>query len=425
MSLETVKALLRKRIGLDPDSLGPAVLPSVVAARQRVLGIPEMPAYAARVQKSPREFDALVNELVVSETWFFRSGQLFPFLAQYIRQTVGGRSPAHPFRALSAPSSTGEEPYSLAIALTELQVPRARWHIDACDVNQRFLDRARLGRYTELSFRQTDAALRDRYFRPVEGGWQLDDSIRTTVEFRRANLIEPGFLRGEAPYDLIFCRNLLIYLHDAARRQVIHALEGLLAPGGLIAMGHAEPLNSLDARFCHVGPDGCFLFARAAAATSELRRPLTAPAKAFAAPPFVPVAVEAAPAIMPAKGGPPSKGGHRRAATIAVAPSPSDPIATARRHADAGRLDEAWAECQSQLAATEPTADLFALLGMIEQARHDQRSAQQYFEKALYLDPHHGESLMHLILLHEQQGAARQVAVLRTRLERANRRGDA
>ena len=128
MSLETVKVLLRKRIGLDPDLLGPAVLPSVVAARQRVLGIPEMPAYAARVQKSPREFDALVNELVVSETWFFRSGQLFPFLAQYIRQTVGGRSPAHPFRALSAPSSTGEEPYSLAIALTELQVPRAVAH---------------------------------------------------------------------------------------------------------------------------------------------------------------------------------------------------------------------------------------------------------------------------------------------------------
>ena len=269
MSLETVKALLEKRIGLDPDSLGPSVLPSVVAARQRALGIAEMPAYTDRVQKSPREFDALVDELVVSETWFFRSGELFPYLAQYIRQTLANRSPAHPFRALSAPSSTGEEPYSLAIALAELQISRARWHIDACELNQRFLDRARQGLYTELSFRQTDAALRDRYFRPVEEGWQLDDSIRSTVEFRRANLVEPGFLQGEALYDLIFCRNLLIYLHDAARRQVIHALEGLLAPGGLIAMGHAEPLSSLDARFCHVGPDGCFLFTRAAAAANE------------------------------------------------------------------------------------------------------------------------------------------------------------
>jgi chemotaxis protein methyltransferase WspC len=429
MNLDAITGLLRKRIGLDPESLGPSVVPSAVALRQRALGLAELSDYAGRLQNSAQEFDALVNELVVCETWFFRGGELFSYLAARIKDAATKRSLARPFRVLCVPCCTGEEPYSLAIALTELQVPRKAWHIDACDINERFLARARLGRYTEFSFRQTDPELRERYFHAVDTGWELDESIRSTVEFHCANLVEPGFMEGAARYDLIFCRNLFIYLHDAARQLVIGVLDRLLASDGLIAMGHAEPLSSLDPRFRHVGPDGCFLYARAGASAADSPTkpvlasllPATESTRAFTA--ATPRATRPAVARK-AKTAPSPKSAAKRATPPAPTKTSTDPLSAARQHADAGRLDEAWAGCQALLTTTGPTADLFTLLGIIQQARHD-KGAKQYFEKALYLDPDHAESLLHLMLLCEQQGALAQAATLRSRLDRANQRGDA
>ena len=136
-------------------------------------------------------------------------------------------------------------------------------HLDAVDINSRHLEQARQGQYSEFSFRQTDAELRSRYFRPVENQWQIEESLRAAVHFRQGNLVDADFLTGESPYDLIFCRNLLIYLHDAARQHVARTLDRLLAPQGLVRMGHAEPLSSIDRGFSYTGPDGFFLFCRA------------------------------------------------------------------------------------------------------------------------------------------------------------------
>jgi chemotaxis protein methyltransferase WspC len=425
MSLEPVTELLRRRVGLDADSLGPGALPSVVAARQRALGIPDATAYAAHVQDSPEELEALVHELIVPETWFNRGGKLFSFLAEYIRKMTAERSLTQPFRVLSAPCSTGEEPYSLAIALAELQVPRARWHIDACDINPRHLERARAGRYGELAFRQFDADLRAKYFQPADsGGWQLDNSIREAVQFRQANLVDRHPLPGEKPYDLIFCRNLLIYLHDAARQQLIDSLERLLAPDGLIATGHAEPLSTLDPRFGQFGQDGYFLFARQTKPGAEVAAPLSF-ATGFAAQPRS--ALPVPPTQPAASRSRPTRPRPVASTTRNIAPRQEgdDVLSVARLHADAGRLDDAWAACQAQLKATGPTAELFTLLGIIEQARQKVDAAKRCFEKALYLDPQHGDSLLHLMLLCEQQGAHEQAALLRGRLERAGLRGDA
>ncbi|HVU88078.1 MAG TPA: CheR family methyltransferase [Pirellulales bacterium] len=427
MSLDTVTELLRKRVGLDASSLGPTVLPTVVAARQRALGIADAAAYAAHVQSSRQELEALVHELIVPETWFNRGGTLFSYLASHIQKVAANRPPTRPFRVLSAPCSTGEEPYSLAIALAELDVPRKRWQIDACDINPRHLGRARAGRYSELAFRQFDPTLRAKYFKPAEGrGWQIDDSIREMVQFRHANLVDPHPLPGEAPYDLIFCRNLLIYLHDAARRQLIDSLVRLLAPDGWIATGHAEPLSALDERFCQTGPDHCFLFARQT--RPEAADPVQSliPGKRGGGATTGSPDPSSAPAAA-------SRGRSGRPKSIAAArpiaskthPAADDPLSAGRLHADAGRLDEAWAACQAQLTSAGPSAEVFTLLGIVEQARQNLAAARQCFEKALYLDPQHGDSLLHLMLLCQQQGAHDQANLLRGRLERVGLRGDA
>jgi len=411
MTLESVVVQLREQIGLDPASLGPTVVATVVAARQRALGLDNLAAYAKHLKNSPQELAVLIDELIVPETWFFRGGNLFSHLAKHIQDAALTSPAGEPFRILSVPCSTGEEPYSLAIALAELHVPHQLWHLDAIDISGGHLDRARRGRYSELSFRQTDGELRDRYFKAFENAWEIDGRLRRAVHFRQGNLIAAGFLREEAPYDLIFCRNLLIYLHDEARGQVVATLDRLLSPRGLIAMGHAEPLSSIDRRFSHVGPDGCFLFCRSTLVDRE-----EPPARHAAK---LPLIASGRPSAANATSVPPPKAKQRTSLAAALTKAPSsDPLSIAKEHADAGRLDEARAACQALLSTTGPTADLYALLGAIHKARHDDAESKHCFEKALYLQPDHGESILHLMLFCEQEGAHSQAAVLRSRLRR-------
>src|SRR5262249_20121395 len=161
MNLAPVTDLLRERIGLDPETLGAATLPRAVQARLTALGLTAPAEYAARLAGDPQELRALLADLTVPETWFFRGGDLFTHLAA----TVRGRPPGTQYRVLSVACSTGEEPYSLAIALFEAGQSPDTWTIDALDLNANSVERARLGLFGELSFRQTDPALRQRYFR--------------------------------------------------------------------------------------------------------------------------------------------------------------------------------------------------------------------------------------------------------------------
>jgi chemotaxis protein methyltransferase WspC len=263
MNLAPVADLLASRIGLDPASLGAAALPAAVAEGMRALGLTDPIAYAGALADRTEAFDALADRLVVAETWFFRGGGLFAELARL----VAGWKPAphadRPFRALSLPCSSGEEPYSLAIALLETGLPPERWSVEGIDLSPRLIEAARRGEYREFSFRQTDPALRERQFRRAGDLWELSARVRGLVRFRVGNLLAPTFAADvPGPYDLVLCRNLLIYLTPAARRQALAALERLLAPDGLLGVGHAEPQALAGRPFRRVGAESLFLFRR-------------------------------------------------------------------------------------------------------------------------------------------------------------------
>src|SRR5262249_24775801 len=179
MSLTPVIDLLRERIGLDPESLGAAVLPRAVALRRQSLGLTAPAAHAGRLGADPQEFQALLDDLTVPETWFFRGGEVFAYLAGLIAQAIRNRPAGSRYRILSVPCSTGEEPFSLALALVEAAVAPAAWLIEGVDVNARHIKRARQGRFGAFSFRQTPPDLRQRYFRLVDGAWELDPAIRS------------------------------------------------------------------------------------------------------------------------------------------------------------------------------------------------------------------------------------------------------
>jgi chemotaxis protein methyltransferase WspC len=398
MSRTAILELLQQRLGFSPDAIGPTAIDIAVGHRMRVAGRDDIAGYAHWLAEDRDEFEALVDEVVVPETWFFRGGDLFAYVARHVKDR------RQPVRILSVPCSTGEEPYSLAIALHDAGVLPHLWTLTAVDVSHRHLERARLGRYGPFAFRQTDDEPRRRHFQPVNGGWQVSPAHRSAVTFQHGNLIDPLFLTGQPLFDVVFCRNLLIYLHSGARRQVLANLERLLTVDGLLAVGHAEPQILGPNAWRRVGGDQLFLFRR------------------------LPVSMDQGAAEQQgrAKTVNPVNPKSPRGLTPSVCPNQLPParpsedlLVQARQHADAGRLANALASCRAHLAAHGPSADLCSLQGTIHQARHETTEARQCFERALYLQPDHPEALLHLMLLARQQGDQERASLLRTRLERA------
>jgi chemotaxis protein methyltransferase WspC len=420
VSHEAVVALLEKRTGLRGEAFGPSAVSAAIAARARARGLTDLALYSTVVARDPAELQALAEELAVAETWFFRGRSLFTYLARCVRDE-GPRADGRPFRALSVPCSSGEEPYSLAIALLESGVPRDWFRVEGADLSARSISAARLGLYGGQAFRETDPAIRARYFRPVGDRWEIGDSLRSAVRFAQGNVVEPGFLAGSSPFDLILCRNLFIYFGGAARAAAMANLVRLLATEGRLAVGHAEPIDAADPHFRPEGAVEYFLYRRVP------RADVGVPSCSLASPSFAQPTVDHGP---PQDLAPRSRAfsstsnetGDIQSSLSQAAPAgnPSGTVSLVqvRELADAGRVEEALAACRAHLASGRPSAELLCLLGILHHARSDDDKAAEFFEKSLYLSPNNVESLLHLMLLRQGQGDVTRAALLRRRLER-------
>jgi chemotaxis protein methyltransferase WspC len=447
-----VDAIVRDRIGLDPASLGANTLPRAVDGRMRARGLISVDAYVGLLTTDPAEWSALLADLVVPETWFFRGGPgAFDYLARWVRDRAAGRMKGPPVRVLCVPCSTGEEPYSLAIALESEGVPAAACRVDGVELSRDHLLRAVAAQYSTFSFREAGPDPRPVWFREVDGGkWEVLPHVRERVRFRPGNLVDPDFLRDEAPYDLILCRNLFIYLTPEGRARALANLDRLLAPDGRLCLTPTEADRMPAARFVPDGPVALAGFRRAVPVEAVpvprsgvipmSRLATRAPEAADVPAPRSgerPHSHRAAPAPKPGSGVtavptaprsayfhvplPAAVAGKAPPEIPLAAPAPADPVRTGRALADAGRLDEARAVCEAAAGGTSPTAGLFGLLGVIHLAAGRPDDAAEAFRKALYLDPDHPEALTHMIVLCEQRGDRGQAAGLRRRLDRLAR----
>jgi chemotaxis protein methyltransferase CheR len=192
-------------------------------------------------------WEAILAQLTIGETYFFRNQAQFDALRQHILpELLARRAMTRTLRLWSAGCATGEEPYSLAIVLDQLLPRDDTWNISilATDINPHFLARAREALYSSWSFRQTPDELRDRYWITEQGRWRLCSDIRRMVSFARINLAEPGYpaiTNGTSAIDIILCRNVTIYFDEATTRQVAQRFYSALMPGGWLIVGHAEP----------------------------------------------------------------------------------------------------------------------------------------------------------------------------------------
>src|SRR6266567_1571676 len=176
--MKLIEKSLRETMGLDATSIGSALIHRTVRLRMKSLGLKRVEEYHRLLSSSRAEWNELVESVVVTETWFFRDREPFAALARLVLEKWLPVHPTAPLRLLSLPCSSGEEPYSLAMALHDAGVPGGRFQIDAADISGRALARAAQGLYRKNSFRGEDLAFRDRHFQAGKEGFLLKDGIR-------------------------------------------------------------------------------------------------------------------------------------------------------------------------------------------------------------------------------------------------------
>jgi len=397
-----IETLLRRNIGLDAASIGSSLIECTVRLRMKEHGLKKMEAYRELLAASPLELEHLIEAVVVTETWFFRDREPFNAFAQLALQDWRPRHPAGTLRVLSLPCSSGEEPYSLAMALLDAGLPDPAFAIAAADISASALARAEKAIYGKNSFRGRDLAFRDRHFVSTKEGYTLSPLVRRCVRFERGNVLDGGFLAGSAPYDYIFCRNLLIYFDRATQILALEKLHRLLAADGILFVGPAELPLVVESGFVNAGLPMAFacrkaaLVAGADPSRSEIRGSRARPRP-----------------MMPAARRPPPAPDPRR-----HAPDAEPNLRVARHHADAGRLAEAAAICEAHLVSEGPSAQAYYLLALVKDAGNDP-VATNYYRKALYLEPNHYEALVRLARALEKAGDVGAARIYQRRAVRA------
>lgn len=403
--------LLERVMGLSAASIGPGAIERAVDARRRAAGVCDAEAYWALLQSSNAEVQQLVEAVVVPETWFFRNPQAFRAMEGDV---LGPRLRADPqgcARLLSLPCSTGEEAYTMAMALMDGGIAPHRFTIEAVDISQHAIHFARAGRYGRNSFRGNELAFRDRYFDSDGHGWTLREEVRGPVRFAQGNIFAPGFMAQAGVFDVIFCRNMLIYFDIPRQKQAIAVLRRLLAPDGTLFVGHSEAGLMRAEGFVSAGMAMSFAFRRAPDIAPAHPKVAT-PAKAALLPMTVNRATPLRVLERPVR---PRPALMRREA-------PSLDLAALRRMADDGRLEEAERGAQAHLREHGASPDALLLLGLISDAAGQGKAAAHYYRKVLYLDPVNDEALGHLALLLRREGDHAGASLIDQRMRRRDDR---
>lgn len=238
--------LIESRIGLVFDEARREILESRLQPRLEALQLQTFGDYYHYLRFHPdreQEFAEVTRHVTNGETYFFREQHHFEILQDTVLEELLGRINGRPLRVLSAGCSSGQEAYSLAMVLQEAsnRLPLRAWEIHACDINSTRLEQAWMATYGESSFRVCDEQTRRRYFQKAGDRLKVKPAYRMGVRFFEANLASKN-QEHWSEYDVIFCRNVLIYFSDAAFSAAVDRFYNHLVPGGYLFLGHSESL---------------------------------------------------------------------------------------------------------------------------------------------------------------------------------------
>ncbi|MBV8634260.1 MAG: protein-glutamate O-methyltransferase CheR [Burkholderiaceae bacterium] len=354
-------------------------------------------AYLVRLTAAPgrAELAQLARELTVTETYFMRHIEQFQALAEVALPERIAPAMGRPMQILSAGCSSGEEAYSIAMILRE-RFPQAGAVITALDLNPAVLQKAAKGQYGTWSLRACPEETRARWFRKSGELFELDASLRSMVRFEERNLTEaaPEFWH-EGRFDIVFCRNILMYFSPEQAQAAVARIAHAMAPGAYLFLGHAETLRGLSNEFhlCHT--HNAFYYSRKNVTTAAL--PATATQEPL--PPMrLPQDTSWFEAIQQAAA---------RVHALTAEPAPAPQQGTAQPDTDAlllqavnashdGKLDQAEALCHALLEADDMNAGAHYVLALCREGRGDPFGASEHGRIAAYLDPGFAMPRLHL-----------------------------
>jgi chemotaxis protein methyltransferase CheR len=267
--LEEVRRLVLDYAGILLDRLGTKNMEERLHRHMEDLGVKTVDDYLflLKAPSGGAVRDDLMSRITVSESFFFRNPNQFRYLATTLLPKLLNRTGLFrgmPIRIWSAGCSTGEEPYSLAHVLRwfKEQNPHVTFQITATDINATNIEKARTGRYRDRSLRDKSREFLHEFpgtlYFETDGGFQVTDEIRHSIQFKVLNLKDIPSLKSFAGSDIIMCRNVMIYFEDRFRETLLHAMHDALNPDGMLFFGETESLTVLHDHFELVGCQGAF-----------------------------------------------------------------------------------------------------------------------------------------------------------------------
>ncbi len=457
MSYTKIKEILYSTIGLHAESVGKSSVDRAINQRMEATKCESAVQYLKLVKNDISELDELIEEVVVPETWFFRNRAPFDYLKNnalsIFRGFYGGNGKdtnekdvdceKDCLRVLSIPCSTGEEAYSIAISLRESGLGMSDFHVEAFDISKRALLKAKRGIYGKHSFRENGIDYKDQYFEKIKTGIRLSADIRERVCFNRANLLHDNISPHPYYYDIIFCRNVLIYFDRKTQKSILEKLANILKPGGILFVGHAEAGQVDNEAFSKIHVPKAFAYRKMPATVSEN--------SAFigSSDPSVNklkdiydqlVEVTRKDTELASKinkkiknksrnkkrkiNTNPEKPGEGAIKNIAEGKDQDETamVNEASLLINNGRFNDAERLCEKFLEINPESADAYYLLGLISNLKGGYGGAESLLRKAIYLSPDHYKALALSAVLAEKRGDLSSADILRRREKKARGR---
>ena len=418
MSLQEIENLLSHKIGIDASIIGTRKITKAIETRRLICGVSNINNYWQILQSSNQEFNELVELIVVPETWFFRDPQMYNAIGEYVTSHWLNQFAHQKLRLLSVPCSTGEEPYSLAMKLLDIGLSPNQFHIDAIDISKISVAKAKKGIYGRNSFRGSDLSFQTRHFVSIGKEYQISAQVKNTVNFSQGNLLDLQFLNHQKPYNIILCRNVLIYFNSLARKITLQNLNRLLRNEGIILVASSETGELVNIGCEIIRSKGIFLGQKKAKILTKpnLDNLYSAKKKQI----IQPVKIPQIKTIQKTKDIPISinQDIEKKTTQTTINTSEQSNLEIIRKLADQGHLLEAENQCLIYLQIHSTSAEAYLLLGEIHQAQGKDLQAGEFFQKAVYLDPKNSQALLYLILIHEKQGDHVKAEILRQRWQR-------
>ena len=409
-----IETFLSDNLGLNPESVGRKSIEDAIKLCMDKRMISDEDIYMKMLISNQEEIEKLIDQVVVSETWFFRDRESFNFLRRYVEKLKESLCQGTVLRVLSVPCSTGEEPYSIAMALLDAGLSPEQFCVDAIDISRRSIGIAKNAVYGKGSFRGECSGYKPRFFIKTEDGFRLEGYVAGMVHFYLDNFVKLHVHNGHQPYHILFCKNLLIYLNDDARKQVFKNIDRFLFHDGIVFTGHSEMMSFLENGYEPIKHARAFACKKIGSKDKmqleTFDRPFSAKRN-----------------IMPqnvTKDVLHTHDSHLETKSIDDKhfknSEPKDVLERVRKLADRGNLTEALRLCGLFLKEHSDNKEAYYLMGLINLAMDVFDKAEDFFQKALYLDPFYHDVLLHMSLLHEKKGEPEKASILMERIKRAN-----